>query len=143
MDQEQRVVQLLESIEKTNRKRTVYARLQFIFSIIAVLCCVAILVSVLQVIPVVLDIADEAESVISNLESVTEDLAKSDLLSMVEDMETLVANVDGLVSTSQTGVEQALQKINGIDFDALNGAIKDLSDVIEPIAKFFNKYRIG
>ena len=143
MDQEQRVVQLLESIEKTNRKRTVYARLQFIFSIIAVLCCVAILVSVLQVIPVVLDIAAEAESVISNLESVTEDLAKSELLGIVEDMETLVANVDGLVSTSQSGVEQALQKINGIDFDALNGAIKDLSDVIEPIAKFFNKYRIG
>ena len=80
---------------------------------------------------------------ISNLESVTADLAKSDLLNIVADMESLVGNVDGLVSTSQAGVEQALSKINGIDFDALNKAIGDLSDVIEPIANFFNRYRLG
>lgn len=141
MDNEQKIIKLLEDMEKSNRKQAAYARLQFIFSVVTVLCCVVILISVLKVIPVVQDVASQAVSVISNLEAVTEDLAKSDLLSIVEDMDDLVSNVDGLVTTSQAGVEQALQKINSIDFDSLNGAIKDLSDVIEPIAKFFNRNR--
>ena len=71
------------------------------------------------------------------------ELAQSDLSGMVTNMDTLVANVDGLVGTSQAGVEETMKKINAIDFDALNQAIKDLSDVIEPIAKFFNTFKLG
>lgn len=143
MDNEQKVIKLLEDLEKSSRRQTAYARMQFIFSAIAVLICVIVLISVLQVLPVIQNIATKAEYVISNLESVTADLAKSDLLSIVDDMDELVGSVDSLVSTSQLGVEQALQKINGIDFETLNGAIEDLSDVIEPIAKFFNRYKLG
>ena len=62
---------------------------------------------------------------------------------MVENIDALVSNVDDLVNTSQTGVEQAIQKINAVNFDTLNEAIKDLSDVIEPIAKFFNSFKFG
>ena len=79
--------------------------------------------------------------VLSNLETVTSELADSNLSSMVENVDALVENVDGLVSTSQSGVEQTIEKINAIDFEALNAAIKDLSDVIEPIAKFFNTFK--
>jgi len=35
-------------------------------------------------------------------------------------------------------VELAVDKINAIDIDTLNQAIKDFSDVVEPLAKFFN-----
>ena len=87
--------------------------------------------------------AQQAETVLRNLESVTTQLAQADLADMVEDVDALVANVDGLVATSQEGVEQTIGKLNAIDFDALNKAIKDLSDVIEPIAKFFNTFKFG
>ena len=143
MENNDKMIQLLEDIKKANRQQALFSKLQFVFAAIAVLCCVIMLCSVLKVLPMIQDIATEAETMISNLETVTADLAKSDLLSIVEDMDDLVGNVDGLVKTSQSGVEQALQKINGIDFDALNEAIDDLSDVIEPIAKFFNKYKLG
>ena len=143
MEHNEKLIQLLEDVKKSNRQQAVYAKLHFVFSLIAVICCVIALVCVLQIVPVVRDIALQAESVISNLETVTADLAKSDLINIVADMESLVSNVDGLVSASQAGVTQALEKINGIDFDALNGAIDDLSDVIEPIANFFNRYRLG
>ena len=72
----------------------------------------------------------------SNLEIVTSELAQADLTGMVE-------NVDALVVTGQEGIEQAMDKINAIDFEALNQAIQDLSDVINPITNFFNKFRIG
>jgi len=81
--------------------------------------------------------------VLTNLETVTTELANADLTGMVENIDALVGNVDDLVSTSQTGVTQAVQKINAINFDALNDAIKDLSDVIEPIAKFFKSFKFG
>ena len=55
----------------------------------------------------------------------------------------MVNNVDGLVTTSQEGIEQAMEKINAIDIEALNQAIQDLSDVINPISTFFNKFRVG
>jgi hypothetical protein len=61
---------------------------------------------------------------------------------MVENVDALVSNVDGLVAISQEGVEQAMEKLNGIDFEALNQAIQDLSDVIEPIANFFNTFKL-
>ena len=36
--------------------------------------------------------------------------------------------------------EEALEKVNQFDIETLNGAIKDLSEVVEPMAKFFNVF---
>ena len=47
---------------------------------------------------------------------------------------------DGMI-TSADGLVETLEKINAIDFDALNKAIQDLSAVIEPLAKFFSAFR--
>lgn len=143
MEHDQRMMELLERMEKANRKQVVYARLQFIFSAVAALCCIVLLLAGLKVLPQLQEAATQAETVLSNLETVTTELAQSDLSGMVANMDTLVANVDGLVGTSQAGVEETMKKINAIDFDALNQAIKDLSDVIEPIAKFFNTFKLG
>ena len=143
MENDQKLLQLLEDMEKANRKQVVYARLQFIFSVVAAVCCIVLLLSGMKVLPRLQETAAQAEVVLSNLESVTSELAESNLSGMVENVDALVENVDGLVSTSQSGVEQTMEKINAIDFEALNDAIKDLSDVIEPIAKFFNTFKIG
>lgn len=143
MENDQKLLQLLEDMEKANRKQVTYARLQFIFSVVAAVCCMALLLSGMKVLPRLQETAAQAEVVLANLESVTSELAESNLSSMVENVDALVENVDSLVTTSQSGVEQTMEKINAIDFEALNDAIKDLSDVIEPIAKFFNTFKIG
>lgn len=134
MDQDQRALELLERIEKANRKQVFYARLQFVCTIVAALCCSLLLFAGIRIMPELQATTAQAETVLHNLETVTTELAKADIGGMV-------ADVDALVSTSQVGVEQAMAKINDIDFDSLNDAIKDLSDVIEPIAKFFNSFK--
>ena len=78
-------------------------------------------------------VMEQMETVLTNLEVVTDQLAGMDLGSMVE-------NVDALVTTSQAGVEQAMKQSQEIDFNTLNKAIKDLADVVEPLAKFFNVF---
>ena len=141
MENNERMIELLERMEKANRKQVAYARMQFLFSAVAAICCAVLLFAGMKVLPQLQQAAVQAETVLSNLETVTTELAQVDLSGMVDNVDALVTNVDGLVGTSQTAVEQTMTKINAVDFDALNEAIKDLSDVIEPIAKFFNTFK--
>lgn len=137
----QNLMNLLERMEESNRKQVVYARLQFVFTAITAVCCALLLLNGMKILPQLQKAAIQAESVLSNLETVTSELAQADLIGMVENVDALVTNVDGLVGTSQIAVEQTMTKINAVDFEALNQAIEDLSDVIEPIAKFFNTFK--
>ena len=136
MDKDQKMLVLLEKMEKNSRKQVFFARIQFVVTVIALACCVMLLLSCVKIFPQLQETAKQAEIVMSNLEIVTSELAQADLTGMVE-------NVDALVVTGQEGIEQAMDKINAIDFEALNQAIQDLSDVINPITNFFNKFRIG
>ena len=70
----------------------------------------------------------QAETIMDNMEVVTQSLADADLGTMVE-------NVNMLAAESQTVVSDAIEKLDTIDIDTLNKAIKDLSDVVEPLAK--------
>lgn len=126
---------LMEKLEKSNRQQVRSARLQCFFAFLAAVCCLLLLLTVAKIVPDIKELSGEisgialqAESVLTNLETVTEELAAADLEGLVED-------VNGLVSTSQTGVEQALEKLNGVDMDTLNKAIEDLAKVVEPLAK--------
>lgn len=143
MDGELKLQELLERIESSTRKQMRYARLQFVFTVAAAAALLALVLLCVSVLPQLEEMITQAETVLNNLESVTTGLANANLIGMVENIDALVSNVDGLVNTSQTGVEEAIQKINAINFDALNEAIKDLSDVIEPIAKFFKSFKFG
>ena len=136
MDKDLKMLELLERMEKNSRKQVFFARVQFILSAVALLCCIVLLLSGMKILPQLQNTAKQAETVISNLEIVTTELAQTDLTGMVE-------NVDALVVTGQASLEETMEKINAIDFEALNQAIKDLSDVINPISNFFNKFRIG
>ena len=126
---------LMEKLEKSSRQQVRAARLQCFFSFLAAVCCLLLLLTVAKIVPDIKDlsreisvIAYQAEGVLTNLETVTEELAAADL-------EGLVTNVNGLVSTSQSGVEQALEKLNAVDMQTLNRAIEDLAKVVEPLAK--------
>ena len=119
---------LMEKIEKSNRQQVNFARIQCIFSVVAAVCCLLLLLTVAKIVPDIRElsgeisgIAAQAETVLTNLETVSDELAAADL-------EGLVTDVDSLVASS-------LEKITAIDIETLNKAIKDLAEVIEPLAK--------
>ena len=144
MEENTELKQLLSKINESSQKQVRYARLQFFFSLIAALCCVFLILSVVRYIPQLQDLttqiqdmalqlqglATQAESVMTNLETVSAALADADLTAMVD-------NVNSLAVSSQDGLRQTMEKLNTIDFDALNQAIANLSAVVEPLAKFF------
>lgn len=120
-------LELLKKMEENSRKQLRFARLQCLFSIIAAGCCAALLIMVVLMLPVIRDFAGQAEIILSDLETATHALAQLDLAGTVD-------NVNALLTTSQTGVEEAMSKINSIDFETLNSAIADLAEVIKPLA---------
>ena len=83
--------------------------------------------------PQVRELTARTETVLENLETVTAQLADMELGDMIR-------NVDSLVTTSQDSLEQMMAKLNTIDFESLNQAIRNLADVVEPLAKFFNVF---
>lgn len=141
MEANSQLQELLAGLERSSRRQLRYARLQCFFAILAAVCCGAMLMAVLSVVPQIQQIAGQihtlsgqAETVLTNLESVTSELAAVDLASMVN-------NVDSLVADSQEGVKQALEKFNELDITSLNDAITDLSAIIKPLAEFFGKFQ--
>ena len=119
--------ELLAKMEETSRKQLRFARIQCLFSIIAALCCAVILIIVLRMIPVLQGFAQQADIILSNLEALTDHLAQIDLKQTVENLNTLM-------TAGQTGVAEAIEKLNAIDIETLNGAIEDLAEIIKPLA---------
>ena len=134
MEEKQELQELLKRLDESNRQQAKYAWWQCILSVAAAVCCVGLFVLVWQLMPQVQALTSQMETVLTNLEVVTEQLAGMDLGTMVQ-------NVDDLVVTSQAGVEQAMSRFNSIDFKTLNQAIGDLADVVEPLAKFFQVFQ--
>lgn len=75
---------------------------------------------------------DDTAVIIKNLEDITNDLTQVDYTGIVSD-------VNSLVKTSEESLEATVKKIDDVDLDSLNKAIKDLSSIISPLARLFRK----
>ncbi len=161
METKTEVQEIMERLEKSNESQAKYAKGQFLLSLLAALFCIAALLLVLSLVPKVNGLVTQFETVsaevmelaeqgsglmteletnlaslegsIENLDVISGQLADSDLQGMVE-------NVNELAVSSQKNIGDAVQKLDAIDFDTLNKAIKDLAAVVEPLAKFFNVF---
>lgn len=143
MNEHTELKELFERMEQANKKQVFYAKIQCIFSLIAAVCCVAVLFLGLKFMPQIHHLADRANTVMANLESVSENLAEVDLSGLEHmitelskaDLASMVENIDELVIASQEGVEGTMDKLNEINFATLNKTIEDLSKVVERLAK--------
>ena len=135
MEENKELLELLQQVEKANRQQVKLTRLSCIFALIAALCCVGTLGLVYSILPQVTGILSQVDGlagqihvVLGNLEDATNQLSQLDLTGMVSEVEELV-------TTAQTSLEQTMGKLNTIDFQTLNKAIEDLSKVVEPLSK--------
>lgn len=129
---------MMERIEASNAGQEKYARKQYYMSRITAAASVIILGVVLYTasvfIPKVNTTYQNMDLIMEDLQTITSGLAESDINKMIND-------VDELAVRSQENIGRAMEKIEAIDIEGLNQAIKNLSDVVEPFAEFFNKFR--
>lgn len=140
MEEQKEMLELLQKIEESNRKQLLYTRIQCIAAVVAVACFAGVYFLIKDFLPQISAIITEIpgvvaqmESVLGNLEVVTKELTTVDFTGMIE-------GVNALVATGQEGLAETVTKLNSIDFAALNKAIATLTEVIDPLAKFFKVF---
>lgn len=103
----------------------------------AVVIALLILVpSLLKTIHQVNGVAAEAEETLAQAQDALEGVDE-----MTDAVTSMSENMDTFVTENAVSIEQVMKKLEAIDFEGLNGAIKDLGDVVEPMAKFFGKFK--
>ena len=140
MEEKNEMLELMKKIEESSHKQLLYTRIQCIAAVLAVACFAGIyflirdfLPQISAIITQIPGVVGQMEVVLGNLEVVTTELAAVDFEGMIQGVNTLVA-------TGQIGLEETVNKLNDIDFEALNKAISNLSQVVEPLAKFFKVF---
>lgn len=127
----------VRKLEEAEEKRMFYAKCQLYLSAVAAASCFLLFCVVtaacLSVLPRVHSSLDTIETVAADLQVVSDQLSRADL-------ETLVEHVDQMAVTSEEGIREALLKIQAINIEELNQAIKGLSDVVSPLAKLVNRF---
>ena len=140
MEEKKQMLELLEKIEKTNRRQLLFTQIFCGIALVAAIFCIVALVKVGQVMPRIQEIAGQMQSVLGDMEQAAGQLAELDIRGIVENVETLVGNVDMLAVSAQDSLKQTMTKLDTIDFETLNKAIEDLSAVIQPLADFFSMF---
>ena len=125
----------LKKIEKQNRRQLLFTKILCVLCAAVLVCSLVLVVSIGGAVTELMALAEplqelalQAGTVMDNLDSVAQALAAADLGSMVENMNTLTAD-------SQAVVSEAMEKLDTINIDTLNKAISDLAEVVEPLAK--------
>ena len=132
MEENKEMLDLRRQIEKNSRQQTRTARLQCLLALVAAVFCVGVFVLIFNFLPRLDTVVTQMQTVLGNLETTTQELAALDLGGMMDGIDTLVAS-------GQEGLAQTMEKLNTIDIDTLNKAIKDLAAVVEPFAKLINR----
>ena len=135
MEESKDTLELLRKIEKNSRMQTYagYARTALV--LVCAVCMVVLTMAVMKLMPQINAILGQAQNAVNQVRTVLDYLEQTSYQLSQVDLQGMVSNVDGLVTTGQQSLEASMEKLNGVDFEALNKAIKDLAAVIEPLAK--------
>ena len=141
MEENKEMLELLKQIEQNGRQQARMGKLICLFCLIMALCSVAVFVLALNILPQVEAflpqvgrVIDQMQAVLGNLEQTTQALASMDLGGMAADL-------DALVVSGRQSLEVTMEKLNTIDFEALNSAIEDLASVVEPLSRFASMFK--
>lgn len=132
----------LRDYEKKNLKMN---RIKMICVIaIAALAFLTALILIINVGNVTSKIETLSKSVTETSETinaVAKDLNQVDLQKLAASIQTIADDGEDAILSIGKSAGEALEKINSIDIDELNAGIKTLSEVLEPLAKFFKAFQ--
>ncbi len=121
------------------KKMLFYARIRtavvLVVAILLVLCGILIVPKAIGTINQANQIMEQTTETISLANTAIESVT-----TMSQSITDMGTNMDTFITDNGESVEAVMTKLEEIDFEGLNTAIKDLGDVVEPLAKFFGKF---
>lgn len=133
-------VELLKKLVDHSKKQLMFSR---ITTVTILVMTAAIVVCMVILIPPVMETVSQAKEVMAQASAAIEraDEAVESVTEMSKSVTNMCNDMDILISENSETVSQAMKKMEAIDFEGLNKAIKDLGDVVEPFASFFGKFK--
>lgn len=130
---------MMTELVKNSEKQLFYARIRTMASLViagGIIICLIILV------PAVLKTVSQANVImVQASETITlADAAIESITEMSASITEMGDNMDTFITENAQSVSEVMKKMESVDFESLNKAIKDLGDVIEPLAKFFHLF---
>ena len=135
MEENKETLELLRKIERSSRIQIYSGYVRTGLMLVCAVCMAVLVVMVFRLMPQINEILAQAQHAFNQVGTVLDYLEQTSYQLSQVDLQGMVSNVDGLVTTGQQSLEASMEKLNGVDFEALNKAIKDLEAVIEPLAK--------
>ena len=135
MEENKETLELLRKIERSSRMQTYSGYVRTGLMLVCAVCMAVLVVMVFRLMPQINEILAQAQHAFNQVGTVLDYLEQTSYQLSQVDLQGMVSNVDGLVTTGQQSLEASMEKLNGVDFEALNKAIKDWAAVIEPLAK--------
>lgn len=117
-------------MENENLLRCARIGVWLLGALLAVVCLVSIIV-----VPRTLRMLDRADDTLTNIDS----LARTAEAALTT-ANAAADNANRLVADNADAVAEAMEKFNSVDFDSLNRAIKDLADIVAPLARVSNLF---
>ena len=134
MEENKETLELLRKIERSSRIQIYSGYVRTGLMLVCAVCMAVLVVMVFRLMPQINEILAQAQHAFNQVGTVLDYLEQTSYQLSQVDMQGMVSNVDGLVTTGQQGLQATMEKLNSIDFDALNKAIKDLSAVTQSLA---------
>ena len=130
---------VMEELVKNSRKQLFYARIRTLTTLViafgVVVCIVVALPAVLNTVVKVNTLMEQVSDTVTLANTAVESV--TEMSASISEMGT---NMDTFISDNSQTVADVMKKIDAVDFEGLNSAIKDLGDVVEPLANFFGKF---
>ena len=119
------------------------ARNSKILSIAAICVATALLISLAIVVPKVFRFIGQLEETVMEVDNLLVDVKSitKDVNDLADNVNSLVDNTNNMVTDNMGAITDIVQSLNEIDFDTLNKAITDLSDVVEPLGNMVRYFR--
>ena len=134
MEENKETLELLRKIERSSRMQIYSGYVRTGLMLVCAVCMAVLVVMVFRLMPQINEILAQAQHAFNQVGTVLDYLEQTSYQLSQVDMQGMVSNVDGLVTTGQQSLQATMEKLNSIDFDALNKAIKDLSAVTQSLA---------
>ena len=134
MEENKETLELLRKIERSSRIQIYSGYVRTGLMLVCAVCMAVLVVMVFRLMPQINEILAQAQHAFNQVGTVLDYLEQTSYQLSQVDLQGMVSNVDGLVTTGQQSMETTMEKLNGIDFDALNKAIQDLSAVTQSLA---------
>lgn len=119
--------ELLVEIARQQRKSARSSRIAAAAAVVLALVFAALLLVAAPVVKQAGTTLVEAENVIVRAQG------------SLENVDELARNLNGMVTENTDAVNKALSQIGQVDIESLNQSIKELSDILTPLARLFNR----